>query len=203
MFHVKHKKIIKRFTIINYYIKIITCNGCDWTRSGSEDSSLKIQLPCALFFGGNMDTKFMDIAFNEAEEAIKLNEVPVGAVIVKDGKVIAKTHNMKETHNCCTSHAEILAIEQASKFLNNWRLIDCDIYVTLDPWSMCASAIKQSRIKNVYSANKNLDLNNYDIINNIFNADKNNASINFVTNLDKNKSNLLLKSFFMKQRSKL
>ena len=95
-----------------------------------------------------------------------------------------------------------MAINEASKKNNNWRLTDCDIYITLDPCPMCASAIKQSRIKNVYSANKNGDDNNYNIIKSIFTADKNNSSVNFITNLNSDKSNELLRAFFKKQRSK-
>ena len=104
-----------------------------------------------------MNCKYLNIAFDEAENAFKKNEIPVGAVIVKDDIIISKTHNLKEINKCCTSHAEILAINEASKKNNNWRLTDCDIYITLDPCPMCASAIKQSRIKNVYSANKNVN----------------------------------------------
>ena len=104
-----------------------------------------------------MDLKYMDLAFMEAEKAFKIGEVPVGAVIVKNGKVLAKTHNIKEKSKCSINHAEILAILKASKKLKNWRLDGCDIYVTLEPCPMCASAIKQSRIKNVYSALSNKD----------------------------------------------
>ena len=149
-----------------------------------------------------MNCKYLNIAFDEAEKAFKKNEIPVGAVIVKDDIIISKTHNLKEINKCCTSHAEILAINEASKKNNNWRLTDCDIYITLDPCPMCASAIKQSRIKNVYSANKNGDDNNYNIIKSIFTADKNNSSVNFITNLNSDKSNELLRAFFKKQRSK-
>lgn len=149
-----------------------------------------------------MNCKYLNIAFDEAENAFKKNEIPVGAVIVKDDIIISKTHNLKEINKCCTSHAEILAINEASKKNNNWRLTDCDIYITLDPCPMCASAIKQSRIKNVYSANKNGDDNNYNIIKSIFAADKNNSSVNFITNLNSDKSNELLRAFFKKQRSK-
>ncbi len=149
-----------------------------------------------------MNYEYLNIAFEEAEKAFKKNEIPVGAVIVKDNTIISKTHNLKELNKCCTSHAEILAINEASKIINNWRLTDCDIYITLDPCPMCASAIKQSRIKNVYSANKNGDDNNYNIIKSIFDADKNNSSVNFITNLNSDKSNELLRAFFKKRRSK-
>ena len=92
----------------------------------------------------------MKEAIKEAKKAYDKLEVPVGAVIVKEGKIIARAHNLKETKYDTTKHAEILAIQKASKKLNNWRLIDCDMYVTLEPCSMCAGAIINSRIRKVY-----------------------------------------------------
>ena len=97
-----------------------------------------------------MEEKFMKEALKEAKKAYNKLEVPVGAVIVKDGKIIARAHNLKETKYDTTKHAEILAIQKASKKLNSWRLIDCEMYVTLEPCSMCAGALINSRIKKVY-----------------------------------------------------
>ena len=94
--------------------------------------------------------KFMKEALKEAKKAYDKLEVPVGAVIVKDGKIIARAHNLKETKFDTTKHAEILAIQKASKKLNSWRLLDCEMYVTLEPCSMCAGALINSRIKKVY-----------------------------------------------------
>lgn len=94
--------------------------------------------------------KFMKEALKEAQKAYEKLEVPVGAVIVKDGKIIARAHNQKETKKDTTKHAEILAIQKASKKLESWRLIDCEMYVTLEPCSMCAGAIINSRIKKIY-----------------------------------------------------
>ena len=93
---------------------------------------------------------YMKQAIKEAEKAYKKLEVPVGAIIVKDGKIIARAHNQKETKTDTTKHAEILAIQKASKKLKSWRLIDCEMYVTLEPCTMCAGAIINSRIKKVY-----------------------------------------------------
>ncbi len=98
----------------------------------------------------DINEKFMKEALKEAKKAYNKLEVPVGAVIVKDGKIIARAHNQKETKLDTTNHAEILAIQKASKKLNSWRLIDCEMYVTLEPCSMCAGAILNSRIKKVY-----------------------------------------------------
>ena len=94
--------------------------------------------------------KFMQEALKEAKKAIKKLEVPVGCVIVKDEKIIARAHNQKETKTDTTKHAEIMAIQKASKKLEAWRLLDCEMYVTLEPCSMCAGAIIQARIKKVY-----------------------------------------------------
>ena len=93
---------------------------------------------------------FMKEALKEARKAYNKDEVPVGAVIVKDNKIIARAHNIKETKHDTTCHAEILAIKKASKKLEAWRLEDCEMYVTLEPCSMCAGALIQSRMKKVY-----------------------------------------------------
>ncbi len=92
----------------------------------------------------------MSAALCEAEKAYALGETPIGAVIVKDGTIIASAHNMRETGKCALYHAEILAIHEACRILGGWRLNDCDLYVTLEPCIMCSGAISQSRIKNLY-----------------------------------------------------
>lgn len=93
---------------------------------------------------------YMKKALKEAKKAYDKLEIPVGAIIVKDGKIIARAHNQKETKFDTTKHAEILAIQKASKKLKSWRLIDCEMYVTLEPCTMCAGAIINSRIKKIY-----------------------------------------------------
>ena len=98
----------------------------------------------------NNKEKYMKEALKEAKKAYNKLEVPVGAVIVKDGKIIARGHNLKETKCDTTKHAEIIAIQKASKKLESWRLLDCEMYVTLEPCSMCAGAIINSRIKKIY-----------------------------------------------------
>jgi len=102
--------------------------------------------------------KFMKIARDEAVIAKRKGEVPIGAVIVKDGDIIAKAHNLKETLNDATAHAEVLAIRKASKIIGDWRLIGCNMYVTLEPCSMCASAISQSRISKLYIGTFNKEM---------------------------------------------
>lgn len=95
------------------------------------------------------DSIYMKAALKEAEKAYKKDEVPVGAVIVKDDKIIARAHNIKELKKDTTKHAEILAIQKASKKLESWRLENCTMYVTLEPCAMCTGALIQSRIKKV------------------------------------------------------
>lgn len=97
---------------------------------------------------------YLDEALKEARKAYEKNEVPVGAVIVKNGKIISRAHNLKETKHLAIAHAEILAIEKACKKIQNWRLEDCEMYVTLKPCKMCKEVIKQSRIKHVYYGSK-------------------------------------------------
>lgn len=142
------------------------------------------------------------MAFDMAKIAYNNGEIPIGAVIVKDNMVIASAYNEKENRNCSLFHAELLAIERASSYYHNWRLDGCDIYVTLDPCPMCASAIKQARISNVYSALSNSDIHNFEIISDIFITDKVNPSVNFVSDLDVTRSKNLLQSFFEERRKK-
>ncbi len=98
----------------------------------------------------DMNEKFMKEALKEAKKAYEADEIPIGAVIVKNDKIIARAHNQKEIKNDATRHAEIIAIEKASKKLQGWRLDDCEMYVTLEPCMMCAGAIVQARLKKVY-----------------------------------------------------
>lgn len=108
---------------------------------------------CDGLFFMNLDEKYMKIALKEAQKAALLDEVPVGAIIIKDSKIIARGHNLREKSNDPTSHAEVNAIRKACKKLNSWRLEDATIYVTVEPCSMCAGTLLQCRIgKIVYGA---------------------------------------------------
>ncbi len=97
----------------------------------------------------NKEEKYMKLALKEAHKAAAIDEVPVGAVVVCDGKVIARGFNKREINNDPLGHAEMIAIRKASKKLNNWRLINCELYVTVEPCAMCAGAIMWSRLKKV------------------------------------------------------
>ncbi len=97
-----------------------------------------------------MVKKFMGEAIKEAKKALKKDEVPIGAVIVYDGKIIARAHNLMEKTQLATAHAEILAINKACKKLKSWRLDNAELFVTIEPCAMCAGAIVNARIKKVY-----------------------------------------------------
>ena len=104
-----------------------------------------------------MKQKFINEAYKQALKALKKDEVPVGAVIVKDNKIIARAYNKKEKPNGPLGHCEMIAIKKACKKLNTWRLIGCEMYVTLEPCMMCLGAILNARLKKVYfgaSSNK-------------------------------------------------
>ena len=97
-----------------------------------------------------MKEKFMNAAIKEALKAKEKDEVPIGAVIVKDGKIIARAHNLMEKTQLATAHAEILAINKACKKLKSWRLDGVDMYITVEPCAMCAGAIANARIAKVF-----------------------------------------------------
>ena len=94
----------------------------------------------------------MEEAYKQAQKAFKRKEIPIGAVIVRNGKIISKAYNTREHSQQAINHAEILAIQKASKKLKSWRLNDCEMYVTLEPCPMCAGAILNARIKAVHIA---------------------------------------------------
>ena len=121
-----------------------------------------------------MDEYFMKEALKEAKKSLLYDDVPVGAVIVLDNKIIARGYNMKEKYNDPTKHAEIIAIKKATKKVNDWYLKDCIMYVTMEPCLMCAGALIQSHIKKVVYGLKNDKFGYIDSIENILNNKKNN-----------------------------
>ena len=143
-----------------------------------------------------LEEKFMKVALKEAQKAYEKLEVPVGCVIVKDGKIIARAHNLKETKYDTTKHAEILAIQKASKKLQSWRLIDCEMYVTLEPCSMCAGAIINSRIKKVYVGAMDEKTGACGSVFNLFNDYTFNHKVELETEIMKEECENILKKFF-------
>ena len=148
-----------------------------------------------------MDLKYMDMAIEEAKKAFEEDEVPIGCVIVKNNQILALTHNRKEQMNSATKHAEILAIEEASSKLNNWRLDGCDVYITLEPCPMCASALKQARVSHIFCGLSNSDFRNYEIVLKILESDKNNASVPIINDLAVEKVGKIMKDFFRNRRN--
>ena len=127
------------------------CNKYIVIWSGLESSSHVNPYLCALFYWVViMNEKYFNILINLLKKAVFIDEVPVSALIVKNGKIIAKAYNKRNKNHDILGHAEIIAIKKASQKLKDWRLFDCDLYVTLKPCSICENIIKQSRIQNVY-----------------------------------------------------
>ena len=145
---------------------------------------------------------FMNEALKEAKKAYKKLEVPVGVVIVKDDKIIAKAHNQKEAKNSPIKHAEIIAIEKACKRINNWRLNDCEIYVTLEPCAMCAGAIINSRIKKIYIGTKEPNSGACGSKINLIEEYGLSEKIELENNLKQKECEEILKQFFREKRKK-
>ena len=144
----------------------------------------------------------MKEALKEAKKAFDKEEVPVGAIIVKDGKIIARAHNEKETKNDSTSHAEINAIKKACKKLGSWRLLDCEMYVTLEPCSMCAGALINSRIKKLYIGTDDMKTGACGSVLNLLEDYKFNHKIKVEKYILKDECEKILKIFFKKLREK-
>ena len=144
--------------------------------------------------------KFMHEAIKEAKKAYKKLEVPVGCVIVKNGEIIAKAHNLKETKKDTTKHAEIIAIQKASKKLNSWRLIDCEMYITLEPCAMCAGAIIQARLKKLYIGTMDQKTGACGSVLNLLQDFKFNHIVELETGILKEDCEQILKNFFKELR---
>ena len=146
--------------------------------------------------------RFMKEALKEAKKAYDKLEVPVGCVIVKDGKIISRAHNLKETKKDTTKHAEILAIQKASKKLEAWRLLDCDMYVTLEPCSMCAGAIINSRIRNLYIGTMDKKTGAAGSVLNLFEDFTFNHKVTVQNGILKEQCEKILKDFFKELRKR-
>ena len=149
-----------------------------------------------------MQNIFMKSALKEAKKALEKDEVPVGAVIVQNGKIIARAHNLKETKHDTTKHAEIIAIEKASKKLNKWRLNDCEMYVTLEPCSMCAGALINCRLKKLYIGTMDSKTGACGSVLNLLSDFKFNHTVEIETNIMQAECEQILKDFFKTLREK-
>lgn len=148
-----------------------------------------------------MDEKYMKIALEEAQISYKNDDVPVGAIIVKAGNIIAKAHNQKELNQNAVEHAEILAISKACKQLNSWHLDGCTLYVTLEPCLMCAGAIIQSRISRIVYATDSEKFGYIGSIKNVLELPNNNHHPCITKDICKEESQRLLKLFFKQKRN--
>lgn len=145
---------------------------------------------------------WMKYALKYAYKAQNLGEVPVGAIIVKDDKVISRGYNLRESRNNPILHAELIAIQNASRRLKRWRLNDCDLYVTLEPCLMCAGAIIQSRLRHIYIATEDPKAGACCSLYQVFDDKRFNHQPKWQTGLLKEESSKLLKTFFKDLRTK-
>ena len=149
-----------------------------------------------------MENKYMADALKQAKKAYEIDETPVGAVIVKDGKIISRAYNKRETKKNCLCHAEIMAINKACKKLGGWRLFDCDMYVTLEPCPMCAGAIISARIKNLYFGAYDEKSGCAGSVLNLFEENKFNHNVNVTGGVMVDECSGILKDFFKYLRDK-
>jgi tRNA(adenine34) deaminase len=157
----------------------------------------------ALIIKQKTDEKFMKQALLQAKKAKELGEVPIGCVIVQDGKVIGRGYNRRNTDKSTLSHAEITAIRKASKKLNDWRLEDCTLYVTLEPCQMCAGAIVQARVKEVVIGAMNPKAGCAGSILNLFTMKQFNHQVQTTYGVCEAECSQILKQFFAGLRKRL
>lgn len=143
---------------------------------------------------------YMDIALEEAYKAFNDEEIPIGAVIVKNGEIIGRGYNKKENLKDPTCHAEILAIKEACKHIGDWRLNGCELYVTLEPCPMCTGAILQSRISKIHIGTFNKDMGACGSVVNLIDNRSLNSFVNVIWAYD-DRCSSILKKFFELRRS--
>lgn len=144
----------------------------------------------------------MNEALKEAYKAYKKDETPVGAIIVKDGKIIARGHNEKELKVDPTNHAEISAIKKACRKLDTWRLNDCDMYVTLEPCAMCAGAIIQARVGRLFVGTMDPKAGAAGSVIDVLGVDKFNHRVEVTYGILKEECSSVLKDFFRELRQR-
>ena len=147
-----------------------------------------------------IDQKFMEVALREANFAAQIGEVPIGAAIVKDGKVIATAHNLREHSEMATQHAEIIAIEAACTELKSWRLTDCTLYVTIEPCVMCAGAILNARIDRVVYGAMNQKGGAVGSLYNVLTDSRQNHQVEVIAGVKADNSAHIMKKFFKSKR---
>ncbi len=146
--------------------------------------------------------RYMAQALKEAEKAGRKGETPIGAIIVRDGMIIARGHNEKELKNDSTLHAEMTAIKKASKKLGSWRLTDCDMYVTLEPCTMCAGAIIHARLRNLYIGTSDLKAGAAGSVIDVFRVEAFNHRVDVIWGILEEQCSGILKEFFKELRAR-
>lgn len=148
------------------------------------------------------DEKFMKEAVKQAKKAWKIGEVPIGCVIVYEGKIIGRGYNRRTTDKNPLAHAEILAIKRASKKMEDWRLEDCTLYVTLEPCQMCSGAIVQARVKRVVVGCMNPKAGCAGSILNLLQVERFNHQVELETGVLEEECSVMMKEFFRELREK-
>jgi tRNA(adenine34) deaminase len=149
-----------------------------------------------------MKLKYMKEALKEAKKAEAIEEVPIGAVIVKDNRIIGRGYNLKETLKDPTMHAEIIAIQSATEEIGSWRLTDCDMYVTIEPCVMCAGAISQARIRNLYIGSPDFKAGGVTSLYNILFDERLNHQVKVHYGMMRNQCSKIMKDFFKSLRKR-
>jgi tRNA(adenine34) deaminase len=149
-----------------------------------------------------MEKKFMQEALLEAHNAALIDEVPIGAVIVYQGKIIARGHNLREHSQNALDHAEMIAIDEACRKLGSWRLSECDLYVTIEPCLMCAGTIINARIRNVYYGAPDYKAGAVSSLYHLFEDQRLNHVVNSTGGIMSAECSLLMKDFFRQARQK-
>ena len=144
--------------------------------------------------------RYMLEALKEASLAVLEDEVPIGCVIVKDGEIIARAHNQRDKTNNPLGHAEVLAIKKASEILKDWQLVNCELYVTIEPCLMCAGAIIQSRIKRVIYGAPDLKGGAFGSSINVLNASNINHRPEIVKGILESECSQIIKDYFKSKR---
>ena len=172
------------------------CNGiCDNNQSINNNINTNTTF-------SSEDIHYMKLAIKQAKKATLLDEVPIGCIIVYDGKIIGRGYNRRNTDKTTLGHAEITAIKKASRYMNDWRLEDCTIYVTLEPCQMCAGAIVQARIPRVVIGSMNSKAGCAGSIINLLNMPQFNHQAEVVRGVCDEECSTMLSTFFKELRQK-
>ena len=180
-------------------VSVYETGGCTFESCWARIHPFESQVVKSMITEFRSHEYYMQLAIAEAEKAFKSDEVPVGVIIIYENSIIAKAHNQRELLSDPTAHAEMIAITQASAYLQNWRLSNTTVYVTLEPCTMCAGALVQARVKNLVYGAKDEKNGACESIVNLVNDPHLNHRLNVVSGVLENECSLLLKQFFLEK----